>query len=106
MISDKIQREAFGYVQAGNKAALLELTALHSELVDTRSQANNDTLLIRAFKYLREDIVEDLLILGADISAKDKHGMPATMWIYATERTDLLRSTIILHYVYQKNIFL
>ncbi|KJV51993.1 hypothetical protein OTSGILL_1866, partial [Orientia tsutsugamushi str. Gilliam] len=20
---------------------------------------------------------------------KDKHGMPATMWIYATERTDL-----------------
>ncbi|SPR05016.1 Uncharacterised protein [Orientia tsutsugamushi str. Gilliam] len=29
------------------------------------------------------------MILGADISAKDKHGMPATMWIYATERTDL-----------------
>lgn len=89
MISDEIRRDAFRYVEAGNKAALLKLTALHSELVDIRSQANNDTLLIRAFKYLREDIVEDLLILGADISAKDKHGMPATMWIYATERTDL-----------------
>ncbi|WP_041621285.1 hypothetical protein [Orientia tsutsugamushi] len=89
MISDEIRRDAFRYVEAGNKAALLKLTALHSELVDIRSQANNDTLLIRAFKYLRENIVEDLLILGADISAKDKHGMPATMWIYATERTDL-----------------
>ncbi|SPR10022.1 hypothetical protein [Orientia tsutsugamushi] len=76
-------------MEASNKAALLELTSLHPELVDIRSKANNDTLLIRAFKYLREDIIEDLLILGADISAKDEHGMPATMWIYATERTDL-----------------
>ncbi|CAM80696.1 hypothetical protein [Orientia tsutsugamushi] len=89
MISDEIRREAFGYVQAGNKAALLELTALHPKLVYTRSQANNDTLLIRAFKYLREDIIEALLILEADISAKDEHGMPATMWIYDTKRTDL-----------------
>ncbi|WP_342638012.1 hypothetical protein QU600_001314 [Orientia tsutsugamushi] len=89
MISNKIRRDAFRYVEEGNKTALLKLTALHPELVDIRSQANDDTLLIRAFKYLREDIIEDLLILGADISAKDEHGMPATMWIYATERTDL-----------------
>ncbi|CAM79882.1 hypothetical protein [Orientia tsutsugamushi] len=89
MISDEIRREAFGYVQAGNKAALLKLTALHPKLVYTRSQANNDTLLIRAFKYLREDIIEALLTLEADINAKDRHGIPAIMWIYDTERTDL-----------------
>ncbi|KJV70154.1 putative ankyrin repeat protein, partial [Orientia tsutsugamushi str. UT76] len=89
MVSDEIRQEAFEYVKAGNKAALLKLTALHHELVDIRSQANDDTLLIRAFKYLREDIIQALLIRGADISAKDEHGMPATMWIYATERTDL-----------------
>ncbi|CAM80750.1 hypothetical protein [Orientia tsutsugamushi] len=89
MISDEILNKAFWHVEEGNKEELLKLLALHHQLVYFVSKLNNDTLLITAFKYLREDIIEALLIHGADITVKNENGIPAIMCIYITERTDL-----------------
>ncbi|WP_341791291.1 hypothetical protein [Rickettsia endosymbiont of Gonocerus acuteangulatus] len=58
---DNIRQNAFKYVMENKPSELFELIAMNPGLINERSRGNQDTLFMRACKYLHKDIIEILI---------------------------------------------
>lgn len=85
-IPDNIRRNAFKYIMENKPSELFELIAMNLGLINERSQGNQDTLFMRACRYLHKDIIEILLNEGASTTDVNEHGNNAIMCLFYREQ--------------------
>ncbi|HJD61703.1 MAG TPA: ankyrin repeat domain-containing protein [Rickettsia endosymbiont of Columbicola hoogstraali] len=84
-IPDNIRQDAFKYVMENKPRELFELIAMNPGLINERSQGNQDTLFMRACRYLHKDIIEILLNEGASTTDVNTHGNNVIMCLFYRE---------------------
>lgn len=84
-IPDNIRQDAFKYVMENKPNELFELIAMNPGLINERSQGNQDTLFMRACRYLHKDIIEILLNEQANPTDINNHGNNAIMCLFYRE---------------------